>query len=626
MFSPRLVSLSCILTLAVPCALLVPRGHALAETIAGIVTGQDGAAIPGAMVSVGAGSPEHRVTVFTDHVGHFATPGLEGEGPFGVRVRRIGWRDRALSEVAPGARLEVALEKETDAAALAAQLPANRWYSLLLEELDAKPQLREQLVRQCTYCHQQGSFHTRLERSPEQWGKVISLMGRMGAVISPALAAEVPEIYSRAYAPQTAVARLTADRDAPDFAPPPPPSVRGAVIEEWDLGHPASMQHDVAMHPDGRLYSVDMMQDMLYRLDPSVPGGERRSWPVPPGDLELGGVLASGGAPTPPTANARVGPHSLQVAPDGAIWTTLALGNQLARFDPSTETWTFHPLEKGFYPHTLRFDQRGRIWYTVAVSNHVGVLDPATGAHQWIRLPTRSWSQALVVRIVPVFLWLAERFDLAGAAAGEGGGGSDLPELPIPYGIDVSPTGDIWFSQLNNHQIGRIDPETFEVEMVETPFSAPRRLRFDSRGRLWIPGFSSGLVARFDVETREFKTWPLPIEPLGSDTPYALNIDRRSDTVWICGTNSDTLIRFEPATERFSVYPLPTRVTYTREIDFDAQGRVWTSNSNMPSWQIEDGRPKVIRLDPGSPTEPQLSGAGPRPSHTQRRAPRRFLP
>jgi streptogramin lyase len=47
------------------------------------------------------------------------------------------------------------------------------------------------------------------------------------------------------------------------------------------------------------------------------------------------------------------------------------------------------------------------------------------------------------------------------------------------------------------------------------------------------------------------------------------------------------------------VYPLPTRVTYTRELDFDAQGRVWTSDSNSPAWQIERGQPIVLRLDPG---------------------------
>ena len=91
----------------------------------------------------------------------------------------------------------------------------------------------------------------------------------------------------------------------------------------------------------------------------------------------------------------------------------------------------------------------------------------------------------------------------------------------------------------------------------------------------------------------------LAVEPAGGEVPYALNVDRRRDEIWICGTNSDTLMRFDPSQERFTVYPLPTRVTYTREIDFDAEGRVWTSNSNSPAWQIETGVPRVLRLATG---------------------------
>jgi streptogramin lyase len=125
---------------------------------------------------------------------------------------------------------------------------------------------------------------------------------------------------------------------------------------------------------------------------------------------------------------------------------------------------------------------------------------------------------------------------------------------------------------------------------------AERRLRFDSQGNLWIPGFSTGVLARFNPQTKEFKIWSLPTNPPGTETPYALNVDRRSDIVWICGTNSDTLIRFDPKSETFTIFPLPTRVTYTREIDFDADGGVWTSNSNTPGWHIETERPQIIRL------------------------------
>lgn len=587
-------ALACFATVALGGLLLVAGAFA-APPVVGRVTDGSGAAVDGAMVSFRSGEPWHATTVFTDADGRFRTPGLDRRADH-VRVRRIGWKDLDLDRGAlphdlSASPLELVMEKEADPAMVAYQLPSNRWFGLLLEQIEDERQ-REQFVRQCTYCHQQGSLATRAPRTDEQWDKVLSLMARMGAGLSPELRRRVPTLFRNAYEPRTAVQTLTADMESPDFAPPPAPAARKSAIDEWVLGHAASMQHDLIVHPDGRVYSVDMTQDQLYRLDPRVPDGDRASFPVPRGDLPLGGVFGAL-RPAVPNANAHVGPHSLQVAPDGAIWTTLALGNQLARFDPVSETWSVHPLEDGYYPHTLRFDGGGRIWYTVAASNHVGMYDPATGEHRSIALPAPTWGQAIASRLIPVFLWVAERVDLSDqTAAGEGG------DAPVPYGIDVAPNGDVWFSQLNAHRIGRIDPDTFEVEIVETPFTGPRRLRFDAQGKLWIPAFSAGAVARFDPETRAFESWPLPIEPIGTETPYALNVNLEDGSVWICGTNSDTLIRFEPETETFTVYPLPTQVTYTREIDFDEQGRVWTSNSNLPTWQIEDARPKLIRLDP----------------------------
>jgi streptogramin lyase len=589
----RVPSLLAAVSFAIAGLLVTPGPAGAAERVSGRV--HDGETpVVGAMVTFQRGAPAHRVTVFTDADGRFRTPPLEAPGDTRIQVRRIGWRDLRRDGVAlaDGQWLDLKLERETDPAAVAAQLPANHWYDLVLRRVTDEAE-REELVRQCTYCHQQGSEATRKVRDPEEWRKVLALMGRMGGLVSRDLRDRLPELFNQAYAPENAVTILTAGMGGEDFAPPPPAEVRQAVVEEWDLGSRASMQHDMVVHPDGRIYSVDMTQDALYRLDPRVPDGARQSFQIPAGDLPLGGVFASAGAPDVPTSNARVGPHSLQVAPDGSVWITLALGNQLARFDPVTETFTRHEMENGYYPHTLRFDARGRIWYSIAASNHLGMYDPSTGDARELRLPSRTLGQAMAMRMMPFLMWLGRHVDLRSAAA-EGDGF----DAPIPYGVDVAPDGSVWFSQLNEHRIGRVDPDTFEIEMVDTPFTGPRRMRFDSKGALWIPGFSSGLVARFDPETREFTEHRIPIEPLGSETPYALHVDRRTDLVWICGTNSDSLIRFAPATQAFTVYPLPTRVTYTREIDFDAEGRVWTSNSNAPSWQIEGGMPRVLRLDP----------------------------
>jgi len=580
--------------LAVTLGLGTAIGARATEGVSGRVRDAGGASIAGAMVTIQRGEPAHGVTVFTGNDGRFRMPRLETPGPAIIRARRIGWRDlrREGVPLSDGQWLDLVLERETDPQAVANQLPANHWYQLVLERID-DPAQREELKRQCTYCHQQGNAATRRVRDPEEWRKVLALMGRMGGLVSRDLRERIPEVFNAAYDPEHAVAALTEGLGSPDFAPPPPPEVRAAVIEEWDLGGRASMQHDMLVHPDGRIYSVDMTQDRLYRLDPSVPDGDRQSWEIPAGDLPIGGVFARMGPPDVPTSNARVGPHSLQVAPDGAVWMTLALGNQLARFDPRTEAFSFHDLGHGYYPHTLRFDARGRIWYSIAASNHLGMFDPGTGDARELRLPSGTLGQAVAMRMMPFFLWLGRHVDLREMAAN-----ADGFNAPIPYGVDIAPDGAVWFSQLNEHRIGRVDPDTFAIEMIDTPFAGPRRMRFDAKGRLWIPGFSSGLLASFDPDTRKFETYELPIEPLGSETPYALHVDRRRGEVWICGTNSDTLIRFEPDRERFTIYPLPTRVTYTREIDFDAEGRVWTSNSNAPAWQIEGGMPRVLRLDP----------------------------
>ena len=570
-------------------------GTAAAAGFQGTVLDESGDPVPGAMVTARFNTPFQERTVFTDDAGYYEITGLPAVTEHLLRVRRIGWHDSRsgghLTRSEGLEPLDFTLIRHTDPASVAAQLPANHWYELLLDQLESEHD-REQFVRQCTYCHQQGSPATRLQREEAEWQKVLALMARMGAGLDEDLSQRIPGLLNSAYDPETAVAALTEGWEDPDFVPPAEPAALAAVIDEFELGGRSSMQHDMIVHPSGHIYSVDMTTDTLFRLDPRVPGGKREWFKIPAEDMPLGGNMGSGALPS--NSEMYVGPHSLQVDHNGAIWITLATGNQLAKFDPQDGSFTTEPLPSGIYPHTLRIDDRNRVWYTVAGSNHVGMFDQATGQHVNIRVPARSFGEAVMLRLIPFFLWLNQYVDLsaaAGAGSGEGSG-------PVPYGIDVAPNGDIWFSQLNAHRIGRIDPDTFELHMIDTPFKAPRRLRFDSKGDLWIPGFSSNVLARFDTETEEFELFEIPIEPIGTETPYALNVDRRTDMVWICGTNSDTLLSFDPDTAEFTVYPLPTQVTYTREIDFDEDGAVWTSNSNIPAWQIETGTPRVLRLTP----------------------------
>jgi streptogramin lyase len=563
------------------------------KVLAGRVVDEHGQAVAGAQVSIASAAPVHRVSVFTDSSGRYATPVVRLTPPFELRVRRLGWRDLEQSVDGPwNWPASVTLQHEMDPAGIANLLPANHWYARVLDRLEV-PSEREEFARQCTFCHQQGSRYTRVLRDEAEWSKVILLMGRRGAMLTPALREKLPRVFNEAYQPETAVPELVAAAEKSGALALPSREALGSVVEEWDLGGPGSMQHDVMWHPDGGIYGVDMPFDKLHRLDPVT--GARKWWKIPDDGLPLGGAFANKGTTPNPASDERVGPHSLQHDSAGNIWITLAVGNRLAKFDPKTEKFEIVRLKAGFYPHTLRVDPQGRIWFTITASNHVGMYDPATGEDEEIRLPHRTYQQAMISATMPFLMWLGQRVDLRGPAAE----GKPI-NVPTPYGIDISPDGTVWFSQLNEHRIGRVDPKSFDVEVFDTPFPGPRRLRFDSKGYLWIPSFSGAELVRFDPNTREWKRWALPTEPRGSETPYALHVDRKTDTVWICGTASDTMIHFEPETERWTIYPLPTRVTFTREVDFDDQGRVWTSNSNAPAWQIEGGVPRVLRLDPRS--------------------------
>jgi len=223
----------------------------------------------------------------------------------------------------------------------------------------------------------------------------------------------------------------------------------------------------------------------------------------------------------------------VQVAPDGKLWVTLCLGNKIGVFDPKNETWQLIDQKDGIYPHTNPLRSEGPRWYTLAVSNHVSMIDPKTGEQRTIRLPARTWGQALAVRVGAVFGRLRQ---LDPATRNR----QSRHDAAVPYGIDIAPDGGVLFSQLNARRIGRIDPDTGRYELYDTPFPGPRRLRFDSQGicgfRASALGWSHASIRR----RRNSKPGHLPTNPPGTETPYALNVDRKTDTVWICGTNSDT--------------------------------------------------------------------------------------
>ena len=463
--------------------------------------------------------------------------------------------------------------------------PSNAWTSTLLRGRD---DLRKEFLAQCGFCHQQGSAFLRRERSAEEWETTIKRMVRYGARLSTEAQKELPALLEAHWKD------INAHPEKVPAATPWPAALSTASITELPIGDRFSQMHDFLQHSNGLVYVGDNLQDRLYEINTATGAYTVYRVPPQPGD-QLGGLLA-GRLRDFPKHETYQGIHSLVEAPaDGHIFITPSYQRRLIEFDPKTKQFTNHEINTGFYPHTVRMDNKNRVWFTLALSNQVAMFDRATQKFTTYDLPFRSFMEKLTVKLTPFFFKLigwgvpvTNWVKIDHASTG----------VPLPYGIEVTPDGKVWIARLHTNEIASIDPATGVVTMIPTPLKAPRRLRADRDGNLWIVMFNESAILRFEPATAQFTRFDLPVQPVGSDTPYALNVDRKRHQVWVTGTNSDSVHRLDIASNQWTTYPLPRRATFTRDVEFTEDGRVLLTSASFPSWHIEDAQPTLIQLNP----------------------------
>ena len=545
-------------TAAMFLALVASTAFVNAKTISGKVTNAKGKAIEGVTVSAFTKDFDKikTISVFSQTDGAFAIDGLR-DRKYWIRARLMGQLDEWQKDVDAGATGLSFAMKPAKGKDLENQRTANSGFSML--KWDSMKD-KENYKMMCTYCHQTGSKGWRSPELPVDWNTMITRMDGFGGLYK--------------HTQQTLVKRLVAtysDEAVAKWSPfVPPPAPKGietkAKITEWDMGNKFKvMVHDIELGPDGLVYAVDMHRNAAVSLDPKT--GERKVYRFP---------------------GKYRGPHSIELGNDGNMWFTLCTSGEMAKLDLKTKKFTITssavaPARRGSYPHTLRInpkDPEGLIWYTDAGRNSCFSLHPKT-------LKVKEYK-------------LLRKDQAVGAGKGESRG-------VTPYGIDFSPVdGTIWYSKLNGNRIGRIDPKAPDGDIKEwnPPFRGPRRLHVAQDGMVWVPGFGSGVFGSFNPKTEKWKVYELP--DADNQIPYALNIDPKG-YVWICGTNSDSIHRFDPKTEERVEFRLPSRVTYTREIEFDEEGNLWTCNSNGPARHSERGFGSIIKLEI---LEDKLTGAG----------------
>lgn len=335
-------------------------------------------------------------------------------------------------------------------------------------------------------------------------------------------------------------------------------------------------------------------------------------------------------------------PHDAEVSEaDGLVYIADQFGDQLIVTDRATGESRYFPaphagLTRGgkftrlglpsmgqaaeqVYrgPHSLARGADGR-WYTTdTFATQIGVFNPKTWSwEQSYDIPDGKQLPSLYPHTIRVDrsgkIWFTLAFSEQVGRLDPATRKIDVIELPpgkslgvaagtLPYGIDVDPRdGTVWYARLWSDKIGRIDPATLQVTEFDAPVKGPRRLRFDRHGTLWVAGYSDGEIAAIEIPSLKSTVHRLPeFAPGYRPAPYALAIDPKTQHVWVNETMTDHLYRFDPERRKWTAYALPLRGTYTREISFTEDGEVCTSNNPFPVAALEGGMAELICLDPG---------------------------
>ncbi|HKP28035.1 MAG TPA: carboxypeptidase regulatory-like domain-containing protein [Gemmatimonadales bacterium] len=217
----------------------------------------------------------------------------------------------------------------------------------------------------------------------------------------------------------------------------------------------------------------------------------------------------------------------------------------------------------------------------------------------------------------------------------------DLPVAQdLPHDVAIDSTGQIVITGMFSHRMFVLDPTTGNV--TETPIPVqnanPRAVELDAKGNWWVLLGGPRQVARYDLATRQWKTFPIgmyphsvavapdgnsvwfnghftrkpiqmgrldartgevqrfdaPDHPVLSDAGGPVPYEQRlapDGTVWMSELIGNRILSLDPRSGKFSTWSLPRTNSGPRRFDIDRSGVLW-----IPAYSGN----ALVRFDPRS--------------------------
>jgi virginiamycin B lyase len=545
------------LSFLVSTALLAGAANLAAQAgppaLAGKVTaGQE--PVEGVLVSAKRSGSTVTVTVVSDKDGHYSFPAARLEpGQYALRIRAAGYEldnsDAVAVAADKTAAADLALRKTQD---LASQLTNFEW----LASMPGTDAQKGQLLN-CVGCH---TLERPLRSNYSADDFMTIILPRMQGYVNQSIPAHPQLRRAERLMEERGDQRVQVYRGAAEFLasinlssrpqwnfelktlPRPTGAATRVIYTEYDLPRETISPHDVIVDNSGMVWYSSFGEQNLGKLDPKT--GKVTEFPIPE---------HKPGFPT--------GLLGLRADPQGNLWLGNMYQATIVKFDPTTKTFKFWPLQGDenidaaqinmVSPQSSQVD--GKVWTQNNGFAGVHRLDIATGKLE-------TWEP--------------------------------FKGVPGPHNIyDVIPDSknNVYFTDFRQRHIGRIDAKSGEIKLYEipTPASAPRRGTMDAQDRLWFGEYRGDRIGMLDTKTGQFKEWP--VAPRWS-SPYDVITDRNEEA-WTGSMLSDQVTRLNTKTGEAINYLLP-RTTNIR--------RVFVDNSTTPVtfWAGSNHGASIVKVEP----------------------------
>ncbi len=236
-------------------------------------------------------------------------------------------------------------------------------------------------------------------------------------------------------------------------------------------------------------------------------------------------------------------PTQITLGPDGNLWFTEGLGNELGIINPETHVVSDVTLPGNYIlANGITTGPDGNLWFTDMISSD-GVWSGAIGT------------------INPVTHAITEFLDpVAGA---------------VPTGITSGPDGNLWFTDWGSNRIGIINPTTGAITQFTIPgaSSGPAGITTGPDGNIWVAlGFTNS-IAMINPTTRAVTEFALPA-PAAGPAQIAVGPD---GNLWCSEIFASQIVMINPTTHVITEIPTPAPVG---GITAGPGGDIWLSMVN----------------------------------------------